>query len=83
MNTHIENRTRELMLDEVATVDLLEEIQAENGPMQQAMMRALRHVLENPPRSIMHEFGLNYVTHILIDRARLRAARELSQGAIA
>jgi hypothetical protein len=82
MTTRIEHRTRELMLDGMATVELLEEIQQENGPAQQAMTRALHHVLEHPPRSPMHEFGLNFATFILTDRARLRAAREYSQGAL-
>lgn len=79
----IDQRVTDLMLDGPPTVELLEEIQNENGPAQQAMVRALRHVLENPPRSPMHEFGLNFATFILADRARIRATRELSQGAAA
>lgn len=80
--TSIENRTRELMLDGMATVELLEEIQQEAGPAQEAIVRALRHVVEHPPRSAMHEFGLNFACFILTDRARLRAVREFSQGAL-
>lgn len=83
MTTQIDNRVRSLMLDGMATVELLEEIQQEDGPAQEAMVRALRHVLENPPRTTMHEFGLNFACFILTDRARLRATREASHGALA
>lgn len=83
MSTHdpVYLRVQQMMLDGPTTVDLLEEIQQENGPSQQAMVRALRHVIGNPPHSSMHEFGLNFATFILADRARSRAAKELSQGA--
>lgn len=83
MTTQIDNRVRSLMLDGIATVELLEEIQQEGGPAQEAMVRALRHVVGNPPLSPMHEFGLNFVCFVLTDRARLRATREYSQGALA
>jgi len=74
----IERRVETLMLDPLANVELLEDIQAEGGAAHDSMTSALRLIAFRPAGSASYEAGMSAALALLHHAARRRAWREFN-----
>jgi CBS domain containing-hemolysin-like protein len=77
MNATIHSLAADMLYDELAVVELIEEIQAAGGERHKAMTQAIANIARHPSTSQLHHYGANMLHRIIAEAALARAKREL------